>query len=279
MAASDPSRISPTAHYTGTVWFLHGMSHRALVSTKGLLLHAALAPANFAYGRLGDRPNLDEMLVARHVVIDHLLEQEIAAGRVHQVIEVAAGMSPRGFRFAQRHPSLHYFEGDLPESAERKRKVLEAAGLRGPNHEVVTIDALRDDGEGSLAALCARLPRGAGTALITEGLLNYFDLPTVEAIWRRMARALRALGGGLYLADLNLGGDATLAALVFGKVLSWFARGQVHLHFDGPAQAEGALLAAGFAQAHVRKPADVPGVNVPRANDGHIVRVVEARVG
>jgi O-methyltransferase involved in polyketide biosynthesis len=281
MAGSDPSRISPTALYTSYVWYANGMSHAVLAPPAGLALHTALRPANLLYDALQRRPNLDLMLLARHRVLDHLLEREIEAGRVRQVVEVAAGLSPRGYRFAQRYreQGLRYLEGDLPESAARKRRLLDQAGLRGANHEVVTINALLDDGPASLASVCAsHLEPGAGTAIITEGLLGYFDLESVEAMWRRFATALRALGGGVYLSDLNLGGDASLAAVVFNRALSWFARGQVFLHFDGPAQAEGAVLAAGFDEARARVPDEFEEVDVPRRNQGHIVRLLEARV-
>src|SRR5262249_41471096 len=149
---------------------------------------------------------------------------------------------------------------------------------RGPNHDVTTVDALSGDGPGSLAALAATLAPGAGTAIITEGLLGYFDLPTVEGMWRRFARALRALGGGVYLSHLNIAADATVAAKVFRRALAWFARGEVYLHFDSPGQGEGALLAAGFGEAHVMKPADFDAVDVPRRDAPPVVRIIEARV-
>jgi O-methyltransferase involved in polyketide biosynthesis len=272
--ASDSSRISPTAHYTSYVWVANGLSHPALATARGRLLHAALAAPNAAYARLG-HANLDDMLLARHRVIDHLLEHAIAGGRVRQVIEIAAGMSPRGFRFAARHPGLRYVEADLPAQAALKRSLLERAHLGGANHEVVSVDALREGGELSLASLGDRLERGAGTAIITEGLMGYFDRDTVEAMWRRIARVLVGLGGGVYFSDLVLHGDATLGALAFRHVLSWFARGEVHLHYDGPAQAEGALLACGFATARAHRVSDFTEVDVPR-REGQVVRILEA---
>jgi O-methyltransferase involved in polyketide biosynthesis len=270
----DSSRISPTAHYTSYVWVANGLSHPALATTRGRLLHAALAPANAAYARLG-HANLDEMLLARHRVIDHLLEQAVVAGRVRQVVEIAAGMSPRGFRFAARHPGLRYIEADLPAQAALKRVLLERARLGSENHEVVALDALRESGNESLASLAERLERRAGTAIITEGLTGYFDRPTVEALWHRIASVLALLGGGVYLSDLVLHGDATLGSLAFRRILSWFARGEVHLHYDGPAQAEGALLAAGFASARAHRVSDFTEVDVPR-RAGQVVRVLEA---
>jgi O-methyltransferase involved in polyketide biosynthesis len=275
--STDTSRISPTAHYTSYVWFRNGMSHPALISTRGRLLHSALAPANLILDKVGGRPNLDMMLLGRHRAIDHLLAAEIDAGRVRHVVEVAAGLSPRGFRFARRYPEVSYIEGDLPESATRKRRLLDEAGLRGANHDVVAINALVDDGPDSLAAACARLPPG-GTALITEGLLGYFDPETVAGVWRRFARALAARGGGVYLTDLNLRGDATPVAVLFTRVLSLFARGRVYLHFDRDADAEAAMRGAGFDEARIVRPADLPDIDVPRKHDGHQVCVAAGRV-
>ena len=105
--SSDSSRISPTAHYTAQVWFRYGMSHPALETRLGRRLHAALAPANLLY-KFSGKPNLDEMLLARHRTLDFLLEREIAAGRVSQVIEVAAGLSPRGLSFTRLAHDLGY---------------------------------------------------------------------------------------------------------------------------------------------------------------------------
>src|SRR5262249_43388862 len=118
----------------------------------------------------------------------------------------------------------------------------------------------------------------APTALVTEGLLGYFDLAAVEGMWRRFARALRGRGGGVYLTDFNLGGDADLAARAFRHALSWFAQGTGHLHFDGPEGAAAALRAAGFDQAQLRQPSEFAEVDVPRRWDGHQVRIGIARV-
>jgi O-methyltransferase involved in polyketide biosynthesis len=279
--ADDSSRISPTAHYTSYVWYRAGMSHRALTSRLGRALHLALTPMNLGYERLGTRPSLDMMLLARHRVLDHLLEREIAAGRGGQAVEVAAGLSPRGLRFARRHPELRYLEADLPEMAELKRRRLDVAGLRGRAHDVVALDALADDGPGSLAELArTRLDPARGTAIITEGLLGYFSPEQVRGMWRRFAAALRGFPHGVYLSDLNLAGDlgGMRTAVVFRKLLETFARGQVHLHFEGPGDAELALRECGFATASLHLPQDFADVDVPGRDRRHVVRLIEARV-
>src|SRR6266446_4910289 len=90
-----PDAISP-AHYTGHVWVRHGLSHPELATLEGRVLFDALAPAMTVSGAIGG-PTLERLLLARHRIIDELLASAIDEGRVAQVIEIACGMSPRGW--------------------------------------------------------------------------------------------------------------------------------------------------------------------------------------
>jgi O-methyltransferase involved in polyketide biosynthesis len=262
MAELGSARISPTAHYTGFVWFKNGLSHPAFMTREGRLLHGILRPMNIAY-ELRGRAGLDAMLLARHRAIDGLLRTAVAEGRVGQVVEVAAGLSPRGYRFTREFPELTYVEGDLPGMVARKRDILARAGAGSDRHHVVEIDALADAGPRSLTEVAGGLLDPArGTALITEGLLGYFPIEAVHGMWERFAAFLGRFPHGLYLSDLHT--RSTLrgvrAAGLFRKALSMFARGEVHLHFAGADDAEQALLAAGFSTPRVFDPEDPPGV-------------------
>lgn len=283
MAGDPSSRISPTAHYTSYVWFKHGLSHQALATRLGAGLWRTLRPMNLWYERFSERPSLDMSLLARHRVLDHLLERAIVSGEVRQVIEVAAGLSPRGYHFARRHRGigLRYVEADLPDMAAHKRRLLEGAGLLGEDHRVVVIDALAEDGPSSLAGVAGvHLDPDRGTAIITEGLLGYFDEVAVRGMWKRFARCLRGFPGGLYLSDLNLSGDmaAMRGARIFKFLLETFARGKTHLHFEHPTDAERALRECGFGEARVHDPDEFAAmVDVPGVGRRHLVRLIEAR--
>jgi len=279
MSQRRSETISPTAHYTGYVWYANGLSHPAFATREGRLLYGALRPANAASRAVGG-PTLEGLLLARHRVIDHLLEREITAGRISQVIEVAAGLSPRGWRFARRHPgAITYVEADLPGMAARKRAVLAGAGDGAPGHRVVEIDALAEDGPGSLTALAAELDPGRGLAIVTEGLLNYFDAAQVAGMWRRFAAVLGRFPHGLYLSDLHVG-DETRGPFIslFQAMLGAFVRGRVHVHFRDADDAGRALVDAGFAEAALHRPVDLaPEVGEVEAGGGSRVRVIEAR--
>jgi O-methyltransferase involved in polyketide biosynthesis len=261
----DGSRISPTAHYTSWVWFRNGLSHTALASSTGRALYASLWAADRAWERLGREPGLERFLLARHRTIDERLEAAIARGEVAQVLEIAAGFSPRGFRFAQRHPSLLYVEGDLPAVADAKRARLDAAGLRGAHHEVVALDAVREEG---LDAALARLDPARSTAVITEGLIGYLDRATVEQLWRRLARALARFPRGVYFADLYLEEDLQRSAAkrAFRAMLSTFVRGQTHTQADDEAAAHAMLARAGFSRVALHRPTDGAGVRIVEAS-------------
>jgi O-methyltransferase involved in polyketide biosynthesis len=268
---SSSGAISPTAHYTGHVWYRNGLSHPLLATGEGRLMFDALAPA-MRLARPLARTTLEDYLLARHRAIDALLSGAIAAGDVGQVIEIAAGLSPRGWRFVSGHPDLVYLEGDLPAMAARKRRALAAMGSPVDRHRVLDLDALRPDGRGSLASLAAELDRGRGTMIITEGLLGYLPPADVRGLWRRIAHTLSAFPAGGYLSDLHLGTAPNAAVRLFRVGLSAFVRGRVYLHFDTAVQAEDQLRACGFARASVRPAGEVLGDRGPRdAPRAHIL--------
>ena len=277
MARSHPEAISPTAHYTGYVWYAHGQSHDAFATRQGRWMYQALRGAN-AIASAARLPTLDGMLLARHRLIDLRLTQAIEAGEVSQVVEVAAGLSPRGWRFAQRYGDrLTYVEADLPGMLANKRRILGKLGGETPHHRTAEVNALTDTGPTSIEAICASLDPTQGTAIITEGLINYFDRATVIEIWGRFARALQRFPTSLYLSDVNTrdgNGGPLIAA--FAWLLSAFVRGKVHIHFDSAVEAEDALARAGLPGMLLdpRELAEeLPGMEL--AGAGH-VRIIEA---
>ncbi|MBI2732406.1 MAG: class I SAM-dependent methyltransferase [Aquabacterium sp.] len=277
--ARNPASISPTAHYTGYTWFAHGMSHPALVTPQGKLMHTALRPLH-GLATITGAPTLQAFLLARHRLIDHLLELAIKEGRVSQIIEVAAGLSPRGWRFKQQYgDKLRYVEADLPDMAQRKRDLLQRAGLLTSGHEVVALDALADTGPLCLHALADTLDAQRGTAIITEGLLNYFDTPTVIAMWQRFGRVLNRFPDGLYLSDIHLhNANKGVGVQAFKAMLSTFVKGRVFLHFDNEAQAEAELRNARFEPAQLHDPTRFANaLNMAMHPGANAVRVIEAR--
>ena len=273
--------ISPTAHYTGETWVRHELSHPELATWQGRVLHGALA-APTALSRTLGGPSLDGLLLARHRIIDAILDELIETGGVSQVVEAASGMSPRGWRFTQRYGDrLTYIETDLPAMAERKREALGRMGSLSERHRVAEVDVLRDAGPGSLAAVVEELDPDRGLVIITEGLLTYLDEATTDAVWRRIGGVLARFRRGAYLADLRLGGAARgVAERAFDVILSGFVRGRVHTYRGGEASAEAALKAAGFERVRLHRGDTHPAASEVRDDPGSgAVRIIEATVG
>lgn len=270
-------RIGPTAHYTGYVWAKNGLAPDGFATLEGAAAYNAFRLPLALFSKLGV-PSLENVLLARHQVIDDFLDKAIEAGDIGQVIEVAAGLSPRGCRFAERYgDKITYIEADLPAMADRKRALLNKLGAGSSNHRAVDIDALVDDGPLSLASIAAQLDRDKGLAIITEGLVNYFDLKDVQGFWARFAKVINQFPQGLYLSDIHVSGENQSAAIAsFGKVLAAFVRGRIHMHFDNAAAAEEALLAAGFSHSKLHRPADIFSEYTDPGS--RLVRVIEARL-
>jgi O-methyltransferase involved in polyketide biosynthesis len=262
--------ISPTAHYTGYVWARNGLSHPELETVEGRLMYESMRLPMAAADMLG-RGTLERYLLARHRAIDRLLEQAIEHEDVTQVIEAAAGLSPRGWRFTERFPDLVYIEGDLPGMVERKRAALERIGSLSERHRVVGLDVLRARGKESLGNIARGLDHRRGLAIITEGLLSYLPRDAVDDAWRRFARNLSRFAIGRYLSDMQLSEAVTPEARAFRVLLAAFVRGEVHLHFRTAADVEAALLRAGFSSANVRPATEVLGVKRDGPSRTHIL--------
>ncbi|WP_028080184.1 class I SAM-dependent methyltransferase [Solimonas soli] len=278
MAAAKTTRVSPTAYATGYFWYRHGLSHAALATPQGRRIDGVFRAFAGATRKLSGF-SLDALMLARHKGIDARLREAIDRGKVAQVIEIAAGLSPRGWSFTQRYGRrLRYLETDLPAMAATKRALLERAGSLSDRHRVVELDALADHGPDSLEAIAATLDPKLGTAIVTEGLMNYLDPPSARAVWQRIAATLARFPHGVYLSDVYFQERARHpAVLAFGALLSVFVKGRMYIHFDTPADVPRVMKAAGFARARAIKCESIaPAREYAKIRGGDAVRVLEA---
>jgi O-methyltransferase involved in polyketide biosynthesis len=279
MPPRSSERISPTAYATGYFWYRHGLSHPALATAQGRRISRLMQPLMMGTRLLGGI-SLDALLLARHRGIDSVLGDAIEQGRIGQVIEIAAGLSPRGWAMKRRFGAgLRYIETDLPHMVALKQRLLDAGGLLTPGHSVVELDALADGGPQSLAALAKTLDPKLGTAIITEGLMNYLDPESALGVWRRIAGTLAKFPQGIYLNDVYLRPRRiNPATLAFGAMLSTFVRGRMHFHFTSETQVVEVMKRCGFADAVLHQPGALPETKSYagiRGGDG--VSILEAR--
>jgi O-methyltransferase involved in polyketide biosynthesis len=267
--ARSSDAISPTAHYTGFVWARNGLSHPALQTTEGRVLFELVRPSMIASAALG-QGTLESYLMARHTAIDAVLKREIESGAVTQVLEVACGLSPRGWRFTQKYGDrLTYVEADLPAMAARKRSALQRMGSLSDRHRVEDIDVLS---EGGVSTVTEDLDRSAGLAIITEGLLGYLPTDSVHEVWKKFSSVLSEFTAGRYIAELHLRTIQTAQIRAFRLVLQAFVRGRVYLHFDSEQSAREALLSDGFRSVAIERATDLaPRVEGTGSRLAHII--------
>ena len=159
--SNSSAKISPTAHYTGYVWFINGLSDERLKTKQGAFLYKLLQPL-MKYSAKRGGPVLKDFLLARHQLIDLRLQEAIESGTIRQIIEIAAGLSPRGLRFAKKYGNkITYIEADLEGMASRKRNLI-GSSIDNKHHQIMVIDALANEGENSLAELSKKLNKEQG---------------------------------------------------------------------------------------------------------------------
>ena len=280
-ARVSSAHISPSAHYTGYVWYRHQLSDPAFVTPFGRFVHGLLWPISWG-ARAGFGLDLEALLLQRHLQIDALLRKAIEQDGVCQVVEIACGLSPRGRRFRQRYPQVRYLEADLPAMAARKRSLLRESGWLNSNHRVSSVDILAPRGDQCLASLFAELDRRQPVLVITEGLVNYFPLAVVESFWTRLAEELRAFSAGTYLTELypDLRDHPRYRQLRWGvSLIGLLTRGSYPLHYRDHDQIAAGFLRCGFTQVQVFDPsADARRLGLPRARQPGLVRVIQAQV-
>ncbi len=277
----DTSSISFTALYTGHVWTANGLSAPAFRTRMGSVFYHALAPFELVGGKLVGG-NIRTFLLQRHHLIDHLVEKAIEEEGVTQILEIACGLSPRGYRFCQRYPQLTYVEADLPDMADRKQQLLARTGSLSAQHQAVPLNVFARDTDDALENVVRdHFDRSKPLLVITEGLVNYFDLPTIDGFWQRLRHVLAEHPTGIYLTDnYPLLDDhpfhRTMQTL--RGLLGTVSRSRVSFHFGSDNQAQQHFTSLGYGQVTVHNPRDFYRLlPMPRSRGMPFVRVIEAR--
>lgn len=198
-------KIGPTAHVTAYAWYQLGLPYSHLFATReGAAMYWVFRGVTEPAIRAFKFPSLLDYLEFRHRMLDTQLDI-MAPDRI---IELGAGLSHRGVTWAIDR-RVCYTEIDLPHMSAAKRGMFE----RGPGR------VRRALGDGALelrstnilapgfADELAQLVEGAERpVVISEGMLDYFDLGDRETLLHNIASGFRKAGvHGHYLTDLQRG--------------------------------------------------------------------------
>jgi O-methyltransferase involved in polyketide biosynthesis len=132
----------------------------------------------------------------RFRAVSRLVEETAAT----QVLELAAGLSPRGLDLAQR--GVVYVEADLAESTARKREIVTAILGSVPTNLHLSTASVIDRAQ--LLACCSPFVAGYPVAVTTEGLLRYLTFDEKAALAANVREILRRYGGWWITPDIHL---------------------------------------------------------------------------
>ena len=270
---SPHRHISFTAHYTGYIWYQLGWSHAALASRKGHRLATLMHPLELLMERYVGG-SMRSTLKQRHTLIDRQLDRLLDQHPDLQILEIAAGLSPRGWRYRQRHQGLVFVEADLPEMAEAKRVAL--ATIESPTPRIEAVDLFADD----LQKLLAQFDQSKPLVIISEGLVNYFSKDLLVQLWGQLAEQLSQFPIGVYLTDIYPEPiKHRLAQLIWNasRLLKFMSRSAFAFHFTAPDELREFMNDAGFHQVKIFQPTND---DAPMRTDhfGDLVWVIEARI-
>jgi O-methyltransferase involved in polyketide biosynthesis len=136
---------------------------------------------------------------ARYRVTDRIL----AEYSVTQVLEIAAGLSPRGLAMTEK-PDVVYVVTDLPQVLDEEKEVAETilanSNIRRPNLHFQPANAFDME---SLSTAAAAFECDRPIAIITEGLLPYLNRIEKEALAGNIQVLLRKHHGLWITSDVH----------------------------------------------------------------------------
>jgi O-methyltransferase involved in polyketide biosynthesis len=132
---------------------------------------------------------------SRFKAVNRILEEQGTT----QILELAAGLSPRGMDFAQR--GVTYVEADLPESSALKREIVTAVLGRVPDRLFFCAASVIDSEQ--LASCCSAFSNRP-IAVTTEGLLRYLTFEEKAQLAANVRDILSRFGGIWITTDVHL---------------------------------------------------------------------------
>lgn len=247
---SKHRHISFTAHYTGYIWYQMGISHPAFATAKGKTLAALVHPIeSWAEKYVGG--SMRTTLKQRHTMLDAHLEELIQLHPDLQVLEIACGLSPRGWWFRQHHPNICYRELDLPDMAATKQAALQQ--IEPHVDDVLSVDLFTEAFANVFKVFDPKRP----LVIISEGLINYFEKPLLQQLIQAIATYGRDFKELHYLTDLYPEPTQNkLATIIWNssRLLKLMSRSAFSFHFKTPAEVESFFHEAGFKHVDVLQP-------------------------
>ena len=247
--ARNEENIPHSALYTAATWKWAQMPCAEFTTPDGADKLFSVVNAYMKFYRFINpkKYSLHHTLLHRHAMINYLLER---AG-CGQIIEIAAGFSPRG-AYNSENTDTRYYEVDLEDVVNLKRNQLQKTPegksvIARQNFQQIACDILKLDFSETFPP--------ERSFVITEGLMMYFSREEQLKVWKRIADFIRANGGEYVFDYIPLDIEPDRSAV--GRMLHFFKEclggdGQGYCYDQrGKWDVRDDLLAAGFESVDV----------------------------
>lgn len=241
-SGNDHTKVAPTAW---GVAYLRTFTDIPLTKEFfGELDRRAQAQGGVNTAGIRNKDKLAPQLEARYKLVDKLLYEF----GLDQIIELAAGLAPRGVNFARADAGLAFVELDLPDVIREKQAVISSLGIEVPsNLSLVPGDVLN---AADIMRAMANFSKDKPVAIMNEGLLRYLTFPEKTLVAKNVRAMLEQFGGVWITPDISL--RAAMARedeVASGHMQSLASRTGIDLSqnvFDSPEQAKEFFENLGF---------------------------------
>lgn len=136
--------------------------------------------------------------LGRPIIINHLIREKLAKlDEPPVIVEIAAGLSPRGLKMARELPDCTFIEVDLPDVVEEKqRRIKSARDLSIPPNLQWRM------GDLATTPLSDVLNGQKAHVVCAEGLVGYLHHPQIVTLSQSIRETLHP--NGVFITDLGL---------------------------------------------------------------------------
>lgn len=127
----------------------------------------------------------------------------IASTSPDQVVEFAAGISPRGLQWSRTSPGTIYIESDLPQLMIHKAKLIRDTLMEEeqPRQGILHCSAVDVLDQGSVNECLSTLDVEKSFCIVTEGLLLYFGENEMRKFFQTISDVLHKYPKGIWVTD------------------------------------------------------------------------------
>lgn len=194
-----------------------------------------------------------EKTFQRRIQLSKDLDKLIKFYNPQQVVELAAGYSPRGLLMTQKNPKLVYIETDFSSVIERKQNILKQIETTekiklSKNHHLIPLDAIDSNLEQSFNKL---INPNKKTLIVAETLDMYLNPEQHEHSINKIKSFLSKLKHGAYLSHCR----KNKLPGFFGKILLFYrdvvGKTKSYQHFKNTNEIKDFFNKKGFKQIKI----------------------------